>query len=54
MFIYKNIVDQDFLIKTGANNYKMKIDGWPTGGFTAPSDSAALEIFQNILQGDQK
>ena len=53
MFIYKNIVDQDFLIKTGANNYKMKISGWASGGFTAPSDSAALEIFQNILQGDK-
>lgn len=53
MFIYKNLVDQDYLIKTGVNNYKMKINGWASGGFTAPTDAAALEIFQNILQGDQ-
>jgi hypothetical protein len=53
MFIYKNWVEQDFLIKVGANNYKMKISGWPSGGFTAPSDSEALEIFQNIIEGDK-
>ena len=52
MFIYKNIVDQDYLIKAGENNYKMKIDGWPSGGFSAPSDADALEIFQSILKGE--
>lgn len=51
MFIYKNIVDQDYLIKTGANTYKMKIDGWPSGGFSAPTDADALEIFQTIIKG---
>lgn len=54
MFIYSDIYENDFLIKVGANNYKMKISGWPSGGFTAPTDAAALEIFQNILQGDQE
>ena len=54
MFIYKNFIAGDFLIKAGANNYKMKISGCPTGGFTAPTDAAALEIFKNILQGDQE
>lgn len=53
MFIYKNIVDQDFLIKAGANQYKMKISGWASGGFSAPSDADALEIFKNILEGDK-
>ena len=53
MFIYKNIFENDFLIKAGTNEYKMKINGWACGGFSAPSDSAALEIFQNILQGDK-
>jgi hypothetical protein len=52
MFIYKNIVDQDYLIKAGENNYKMKINGWPSGGFSAPSDTDALAIFQNILKGE--
>ncbi len=51
MFIYKNIIAGDFLIKTGENNYKMKIDGWPSGGFAAPSDADALEIFHGILKG---
>ena len=52
MFIYKNIVDQDFLIKTGADRYKMKIGGWPSGGFFAPSDVDALKIFTEILKGE--
>lgn len=54
MFIYKNFIAGDFLIKAGANNYKMKINGWASGGFSAPNDAAALEIFQNILQGDNE
>ena len=52
MFIYKNLLAGDFLMKTGENNYKMKIDGWPSGGFSAASDADALEIFRGILKGD--
>ena len=52
MFIYKNLLAGDFLMKTGENNYKMKIDGWPSGGFSAPSDADALEIFHGILKGE--
>ena len=52
MYIYKNIIEEDFLIKVGANDYKMKINGWPSGGFSAPSDADALEIFRGILKGD--
>jgi len=51
MFIYRNLLEQDFLIKTGENNYKMKIGGWPSGGFSAQTDSEALEIFQAIIKG---
>jgi hypothetical protein len=51
MFIYKNIIAGDFLIKSGENHYKMKIDGWPSGGFSAPSDADALEIFRSIIKG---
>lgn len=36
------------------NHYSMKINGWYGGGFSAPSDTKALEIFKNILKGDQK
>ena len=52
MFIYKNLVDQDFLIKAGENNYKMKISGWASGGFSATTDADALEIFIAILRGN--
>ena len=53
MFIYKNLLAGDFLMKTGATEYKMKIDGWACGGFSAPSDADALEIFHGILKGDK-
>ena len=53
MFIYKNIIEQDFLIKAGANEYKMKINGWASGGFSAASDADALDIFKNILEGEK-
>jgi hypothetical protein len=52
MFIYKNLLAGDFLMKTGENNYKMKIDGWPSGGFSAPTDANALAIFHGILKGE--
>ena len=52
MFPYKNFLAGDFLIKTGETQYKMKIDGWACGGFSAPSDAAALDIFHGILKGE--
>lgn len=52
MFIYKDIFENDFLIKAGTQ-YKMKINGWYCGGFSAPSDTAALEIFKQILTGEK-
>ena len=31
------------------NHYSMKINGWYGGGFSAPSDTKALEIFKTII-----
>lgn len=53
MFIYKDIFAGDILIKAGGTQYKMKINGWASGGFSAPTDAAALEIFKNILMGEK-
>lgn len=57
MFIYSDILENDFLIKTETlktvNHYKMKISGWYAGGFSAASDTEALAIFKNILKGDK-
>ena len=57
MFIYNDILENDFLIKTESlktvNHYKMKISGWYAGGFSAPSDTEALEIFKSILEGEK-
>ena len=53
MFIYKDIFAGDILIKTGGTQYKMKISGWASGGFSAPTDAAALEIFKTILEGEK-
>jgi hypothetical protein len=53
MFIYRDIFAEDFLTKVGPNEYKMKISGWASGGFSAPSDADALAIFKNILEGDK-
>lgn len=52
MYIYKNIIEEDFLIKVGATEYKMKINGWACGGFSATSDTEALEIFRGIIKGE--
>ena len=56
MFIYKDILENDFLIKTETlktvNHYKMKISGWYAGGFFASSDTEALSIFKTILEGE--
>lgn len=58
MFIYSDILENDFLIKTDTlktvNHYKMKISGWYAGGFSAPSDTEALAIFKRILKGDKE
>ena len=58
MFIYSDILENDFLIKTDTlktvNHYKMKISGWYAGGFSAPSDTEALVIFKRILKGDKE
>ncbi len=55
MFIYSDILENDFLIRSETlktvNHYKMKINGWYAGGFSAPSDTEALAIFKNILKG---
>lgn len=57
MFIYKDILENDFLIKTETlkrvNHYKMKIGGWYAGGFSAKSDTEALQIFKRILKGEK-
>jgi hypothetical protein len=34
------------------NHYTMKINGWYGGGFSAPSDTKAIQIYQNILKGE--
>lgn len=56
MIIYKDIFEEDFLIKTEIlktiNHYKMKINGWYCGGFSASSDTEALAIFKQILKGE--
>lgn len=52
MFIYSDILENDFLIKTEAHHYKMKISGWFAGGFSASSDTEALAIFKTILEGE--
>ena len=57
MFIYRDILENDFLIKTETlktvNHYKMKISGWYAGGFSAASDTEALAIFKTILEGEK-
>jgi len=53
MFIYKDIIENDFLIKTGTG-YKMKISGWYAGGFSAKNDTTALQIFKGILKGEKE
>ena len=54
MFIYSDIFENDFLIKTESHHYKMKISGWYCGGFSAATDTEALAIFKNILKGENK
>lgn len=57
MFIYKDIIENDFLIRSETlqrvNHYKMKISGWYAGGFSAGSDTEALQIFKRILKGEK-
>ena len=58
MFIYSDILNNDFLIKTETgkrvNRYAMKIGGWYAGGFSAKNDTTALEIFKRILKGEKE
>lgn len=58
MFIYKDIIENDFLIKietlNRVNHYKMKISGWYAGGFSAASDTEAPNIFKRILKGEKQ
>ena len=58
MFIYSDIMENDFLIKTEilktVNHYKMKINGWYCGGFSAASDTEARAIFMEILKGEKE
>ena len=53
MFIYSDIYENDFLIKTESHHYKMKINGWYCGAFSAASDTEALSIFKGILSGEK-
>lgn len=57
MFIYKDIIENDFLIRSETlqrvNHYKMKISGWYAGEFSAGSDTEALQIFKRILKGEK-
>ena len=53
MLIYSDIYENDFLIKAEKHHYKMKINGWYCGGFSAASDTEALAIFKNILKGEK-
>jgi hypothetical protein len=57
MFIYSDIYENDFLIKAEVlktvNHYKMEINGWYCGGFSAASDTEALAIFKTILEGEK-
>ena len=34
------------------NHYTMKINGWYGGGFSAASDTKALEIYHTIIKGE--
>ena len=57
MLLYSDIYENDFLIKVEVlktiNHYKMKINGWYCGGFSAASDTEALAIFKTILEGEK-
>lgn len=57
MYIYMDNNGRDFLQRVAelkrVNHYTMQINGWYGGGFSAPSDTKALEIFKNILRGDK-
>lgn len=57
MYIYMEDNGQNYLQRIAelkrVNHYSMQINGWYGGGFSAPSDTKALEIFKNILKEEQ-
>lgn len=57
MYIYMEDNGQNYLQRIAelkrVNHYSMQITGWYGGGFSAPSDTKALEIFKNILKEEQ-
>ena len=36
------------------NHYTMQINGWYGGGFSAPTDTKAIQIYQNTLKGEKE
>ena len=58
MYIYmddkgRNYLERIAQLKT-VNHYSMQINGWYGGGFSAPSDTKALEIFKNLMKAEEK
>lgn len=57
MYIYSDNMGHDVLERVATlkmvNHYTMLIGGWYGGGFSAPSDTKALEIFKRILAGEK-
>lgn len=56
MYIYmddkgRNYLERIAQLKT-VNHYSMQINGWYGGGFSAPSDTKALEIFKNLMKAE--
>ena len=54
MLIITDDPERSYLARTWqgkkTNHYTMQINGWYGGGFSAPSDTAALEIYKRILK----
>lgn len=57
MYIYMDNTGLDVLERVAklkrVNHYTMLINGWYGGGFSAPSDTKALEIFNRILEAEK-
>ena len=57
MLISVNDPGRTYLARTWqgkkTNHYTMKINGWYGGGFSAPSDTKAIEIYQSIIKGEK-
>jgi hypothetical protein len=54
MLIRVDDPDRTYLARTWqgkrTNHYTMQINGWYGGGFSAPSDTAALKIYNRIVR----